>query len=199
MSQAASRWRTSRTSSRPGQRARVGKARRSSPRVVSESTAVSSVARISPVHVAGRLEDGQQVGVVDTVLPRRVRLGLILACVVEQRGGVLESEPARIGLPGQGIAVGSVSGFLCNAQRYGRSAGTATQVRDRCGVYVAVEALAEDSRVDPMRVARAGGGNRVRHLATLVGCLGCPSRRTLTRRGDGHVWGGNLPSQGQQA
>src|SRR5262249_17430665 len=72
-------------------------------------------------------------------------------------------------------------------------------VRDWCGVHVAVEATAEDSPTNPMRVPRAGGGNRVRHLATLVGYLGCPSRRTLTRRGNGHGWGGNPPSRGQRA
>jgi hypothetical protein len=83
----------------------------------------------------------------------------------------------------------SVSGFLCDPRRYGRSAGTVTRVCGWCGVDVVVEALAEGSAADPVRVPRVGGGSRVRHLAALVGCPGCPSRRTLTRRSDGHGWG----------
>jgi hypothetical protein len=63
-------------------------------------------------------------------------------------------------------------------------------------VYVAVEAVAEGGPADP--VGSWGGGNRVRHLEARVGLLGCPSRRTLASRGNGHCWGGSLPSQGQQ-
>jgi hypothetical protein len=90
------------------------------------------------------------------------------------------------------VALGSDGGI-------GHPAGTADPVpiRDQGGVHVAVEAPAEDGPADPMGLPW-GGGNRVRHLETRVGLLWCPSRQTLASHGNGHDWGGSLPSQGQQ-
>src|SRR5258706_7803739 len=64
---------------------------------------------------------------------------------------------------------------------------------------MAMEAKAEDGCADPVRVARGGVGNRVRHLATREGYLGWPSRRTLAGPRGGVGRGGNLRSRGRRA